>query len=389
MAKKRGQNEGTIAKRPDGTWWARITVGKDAQGRQKRKAFYGKTRREVLHKMTTALSELNHGSFVEPSKITVNEWLDFWLANYKAQSVKPTTLTIYASRADNHIRPAIGSLRLQDLRTETIQAMINELNKRFAPETVKGVSITLHAALEQARKNNLTSANSASGIVLPKASKARALAFTLDEQKRFAEVAKSAYMGNMFLLGLGTGLRIGELIALTWNDIDLENGVLRVNRTLNVVKVQESGSQKWIKTFGTPKTVSSVRSIPLLPYISELLKSVKGYQEKIKRDKAYEDNNLVFATKHGRPLDPRNMQRAFQSVCVRAGLNGFHIHSLRHTFATRGLEQGIELRVLQDLLGHSTIKITADLYTHVLPDLKKGSIMKLKDTITDSSARQV
>jgi len=389
MAKKRGQNEGTIAKRPDGTWWARITVGKDAQGRQKRKAFYGKTRREVIHKMTTALSELNHGSFVEPSKITVNEWLDFWLANYKAQAVKPTTLTIYTSRADNHIRPAIGSLRLQDLRTETIQAMINELTKRFAPETVKGVSITLHAALEQARKNNLTSANCASGIVLPKASKTRVLAFTLEEQRRFAEVAKSAYMGNMFLLGLGTGLRIGELIALTWKDIDLENSILRVNQTLNIVKVHESGGQKWIKTFGTPKTASSVRSIPLLPYISDLLKSIKGYQENAKRNKTYDDNNLVFATKCGKPLDPRNMQRAFHSVCARAGISGFHIHSLRHTFATRGLEQGIELRVLQDLLGHSTIKITADLYTHVLPDLKKGSIMKLKDTITDNFAQQV
>ena len=244
MVKKRGQNEGSISKRPDGSWWARITIGKDSKGMQKRKAFYGKTRREVLQKMTNALSELNQGSFVESSKITVNEWLDIWIDNYKVQSVKPTTLIIYASRADNHIRPAIGYLKIQDLRRETVQNMINELSKRLAPETVKGVYITLHAALEQARKNNLISANHASGITLPKAVKSRVSAFTPEEQHRFMEAAKTAYLGDIFLLGLGTGLRAGELISLTWDDIDLKNGTLRVNRTLNIIKLIEDGKQK-------------------------------------------------------------------------------------------------------------------------------------------------
>ncbi|MDR2650562.1 MAG: site-specific integrase [Clostridiales bacterium] len=389
MSKKRGQNEGSIGRRPDGSWWARVTVGKDINGKQKRKAFYGKTRREVQGKMASALSELNHGLFVEPSKITVNEWLDIWLETYKTLSVKPTTLLIYMSRADNHIRPAIGHLKIQELRRDAIQSMINELSRRLAPETVKGVYITLHAALEQACQNNLISANFASSAVLPKAGKTRAQVFTTEEQHRFMDAAKTSYMGEMFLLDLGTGLRIGELISLTWNDIDFENSVLRVNRTLNIVKSVEGSGQKWLKTFGTPKTASSVRSIPLLPYMSELLKSVKKRQDERGMKVRYEDNNLVFATRSGRPLDPRNMQRVFQAILKRAGLSGFHIHSLRHTFATRGLEQGIELRVLQELLGHSTIKITADLYTHVLPDMKKDSIMKLKNAISDAAARQV
>ena len=381
MSKKRGQNEGSISKRPDGSWWARITVGKDQDGKQKRKAFYGKTRREVLHRMTAALSELNHGVFVEPSKITVNEWLDIWLHDYKPQSVKRTTLQIYDSRAENHIRPFIGHIKMQDLRRETIQGLINELSRKYAAETVKGIYITLHAALEQARKNSLIYVNCASGIVLPKPDKSRVQAFTIEEQRRFMEAAKRSYMGDMFLLDLGTGLRIGELISLTWNDIDLENGVLRVNRTLNIIKSSEDSHNKWLKTFGTPKTASSVRSIPLLPYITDLLKSARKKQDEKKDVLHYEDNNLVFSTRSGKPLDPRNMQRVFQSVLKQAGLSGFHIHCLRHTFATRGLEQGIELRVLQELLGHSTVKITADLYTHVLPDMKKDSIMKLKDSL--------
>ncbi|MDR1560001.1 MAG: site-specific integrase [Clostridiales bacterium] len=389
MAKKRGQNEGSIGRRPDGSWWARITVGKDIKGNQKRKAFYGKTRREVQRKMAAALSELNHGSFVEPSKMTVNEWLDIWLDDYKTQSVKPTTLLIYASRADKHIRPAIGHLKIQELRRDAVQGMLNELSKRLAPETVKGVYITLHAALEQAFKNNMISANSASGVILPKAAKTRAQAFTREEQRRFMEAAKASYMGEMFLLDLGTGLRVGELISLTWSDIDMENSILRVNRTLNIIKSVDDSERKWLKTFGTPKTASSVRSVPLLPYMSELLKSVKKRQDERGNKTGYEDNNLVFATRSGKPLDPRNTQRAFQVVLKRAGLSGFHIHCLRHTFATRGLEHGIELRVLQELLGHSTIKVTSDLYTHVLPDMKKDSIMKLKDAIADNAVRQV
>jgi len=381
MTKKRGQNEGSISKRPDGSWWARITVGKDQNGKQKRKAFYGKTRREVSAKMAAALSELNHGSFVESSKITVNEWLDIWLTTYKPHSVKQTTLQIYGSRVENHIRPYIGYMKIQDIRRETVQGMINELSKKYAAETVKGVYITLHSAFEEARKNNLIHINCVTGLVLPKAGKSRARAFTVEEQRRFVDAAKKSYAGDIFLLDLGTGLRIGELISLTWNDIDLDNGVLRVNHTLNIIRSGDE-NKKWIRSFGTPKTASSVRSIPLMPVMSELLKSIKKKQDERKQNGVYEDNNLVFATRSGKLLDPRNMQRAFQIVLKSAGLSGFHIHCLRHTFATRGLEQGIELRVLQELLGHATIKITADLYTHVLPDMKKDSIMKLKDTIT-------
>lgn len=385
MPKKRGQGEGTISKREDGTWWGRITVGVDSDGKQKRKAFYGKTKAEVRKKMVAAQNDLNNGVYVEPSKLTVGQWIDIWIAEYKKNSIKPTTFVNYRARITTHIKPAIGQVKLKDLRVDTIQKMVNELNNNgLAPETIRGAYNNLHSALEQAVDNGLIQKNVASKVLLPKIEKKAVRVFSTEEQNRFIEAAKDTYMGEVFMLDLGTGLRIGELLALTWNDISFEDEILRVNRTLNITKDYDDLEAKWQKTFGTPKTESSVRSIPLLPNIVILLKDIKRQQSarRLKLGSTYENSNLVFATQLGRPLDPRNMQRTFASILKKAGIEqGFHIHCLRHTFATRGLENGIELKVMQELLGHSSIKMTADLYMHVLPDMKKSSMMKLKDTL--------
>jgi integrase len=385
MPKRRGNNEGTIGKRSDGTWWARLTTGIDTQGRQKRKAFYGRTRLDVQKKLTAALNEKNSGTYFEPAKITVESWINTWLAQYKKQSVKPTTFISYRARAIHHINPIIGHLKLKSLRRVTIQKMINELAAQdLSPETIKGVYNTLHAALHQAVKNDLILQNAASDIVLPKMNKKPVQVFSPEQQKLFIEKAREAHQGRMFILDLGTGLRIGELIGLKWSDINMEEAVLRVNRTLNIIQDSGTPQAKWIKTFGSPKTATSVRSIPLLPDLIVLLREIKREQEETLtvQGKTFESDHLVFSTRKGGPLDPRNMQRAFGHILQQAGLRGFHIHSLRHTFATRGLESGVELRVMQELLGHSSIKVTADLYTHVLPDVKKDAIMKMKDTIT-------
>jgi len=187
----------------------------------------------------------------------------------------------------------------------------------------------------------------------------------------------------MFIFDLGTGLRIGELLALSWSEVNFGEEIIRVKRTLNIIKDFDDSESKWHKAFGSPKTESSNRSIPLLPALVTLLRQVQQKQKELMEfvGSAYEHNNLVFATQLGRPLDPRNMQRTFKTIADKANITGATIHSCRHMFATRGLENGIELRVMQELLGHASIKMTADLYTHVMPDKKRDSIMKLSDTI--------
>jgi integrase len=225
--------------------------------------------------------------------------------------------------------------------------------------------------------------NTAVDITLPKIIKKEIRVFTVEEQKHFMEEAKAVYAGEIFIFDLGTGLRIGELLSMTWSDVNFDDEIIRVKRTLNIVKDFDDMEAKWHKEFGSPKTESSNRSIPLLPDLVTLLKKVQQVQNELVSfaGSAYENNNLVFATKLGRPLDPRNMQRTFKTITDKAGIFGATIHSCRHTFATRGLENGIELRVMQELLGHASIKMTADLYTHVLPDKKRDSIMKLSGTI--------
>jgi len=383
--KKRGQGEGTIAKRSDGTWWGRITVGVDGKGRQKRKAFYGKTRSEVQKKMIAAQSEINSGVYVEASKMTLGQWLDIWLADYKRNSVKVTTYLRYRINAQKHIKPAIGHVKLQSLRVDTIQNFINELVKGgLAPRSVRGVYNNIHAALEQAVDNGLITKNIAIKTLLPKVEKKAVQVLSSEEQSRFVEVAKDAYMGELFIVALGTGLRKGELLALKWDDIDFKEGVLRVNHTLISIKDYDDPRSKWHKALGTPKTKSSVRSIPLLPSVATLLKGVRRFQlgMRLKLGTAYSSNGLVFANQLGDPLDSTTIYRTFTRILKKAGIEkSLHFHCLRHTFATRGLESGIELRVMQELLGHSSISMTADLYTHVLPDKKKDSIMKLEGTL--------
>jgi integrase len=384
MASKKGNGEGTIRKRANGSWEARITVGYNPNGTQKRKSIYGKTRQEVQRKMTTTLNEYNNGKYFEPVKMSVAKWLNTWLQDYKANTVKSTTFINYRNRVINHIIPAIGKYNLKDLRAEYVQNLFNEMHKNdYAPETIRGTYNIIHEALKQAVNNDLLIKNIADTVILPADEKKDVRVLSVDEQTRFIDVAKETYTGEVFIMALGTGMRIGELLALMWSDIDFEENTVYVNRTLNIVKDFSDKESKWHKEFGSPKTFSSKRKIPIIPVLQELLKKHRQNQDEIKSRAldAYEDNDLIFATQLGKPLDPRNLQRTLRSIADKANLKNVHAHCLRHTFATRGLENGIELVVMKELLGHSSIKMTADLYTHVLPDKKKEAIAKLNDTI--------
>lgn len=381
---RRANGEGTIRKRPNGLWEGRIPIGRNPNGTIKHKYVYAKTQNEVKKKLDLIKLEINNGGYIEPSNITMSIWVDIYLKEYKQKSVKPTTYVNYVARVNNHIKPHIGHYKLKDLRSDVIQKLINELSQKgLAGESIKGVYNVIKSSLQQAYHNGLVQKNVANNINLPKIYKNEVRAFTKEEQERFIDVAKNTYMGEVFILGLSTGLRIGETLSLTWNDICFKEEILRVNKTLNIVKDYDDIKSKWHKEFGTPKTLSSIRSVPLLPNIVTLLKFIEKEQsiQRLKVGSAYENNNLVFATQIGKPLDSRNMQRTFKSIKDKAKIQEGTIHTLRHTFATRCLDNGVELRVVQELLGHSSIKMTADLYTHVLPDKKKDSIMKLKDTI--------
>ena len=381
---KRGQNEGSIRKRKDGTWEARVTIGISADGKQQRKSLYGKTRQEVSAKMTDLLNNLQKGIITNPTEMTLAEWLDFYMLEYKKQYVKPTTYNNYTVKVKNHIKPAIGHYKLKALRQDIIQKFVNSLSgKGLAPSTVIDIFKVLSNALETAVDDGLIVRNVANRVKLPKTTKPQITVLTQEQQNAFVEQAKVTYMGVVYIFDLCTGMRLGELLGLKWQDIDFEQNQLHIRRILRKVKDPDNADEHWHLEFGTPKTLSSERTIPLNDTAIKVLADVWEQQEKNKEkaSSAYEDNDLVFCTQLGRPLDPNNIRRTCYSICEKIGVSDIHPHCLRHTFTTRGAENNVDVRVMQKFLGHATIKETADTYTHVLDDLKQNEILKLDSAV--------
>ena len=212
----------------------------------------------------------------------------------------------------------------------------------------------------------------AKGIELPSLEQKPVKAFTLEEQARFFEVAKSYSYYEAFIFAVDTGVREGELLALTWDDIDLKNGMLYVSKNLVAVKDRITGKQKLVVQ-DTPKTSNAIRAIPLTTRALTLLKSLK-----LKRQSK---TNIVFCTNRYTYIYPKNLRRAFQCVLKRAGIEQLGLHVLRHTFATRLFEKGANPKTVSTLLGHANVGITLDIYTHVEPEQMKEAIRLLESTV--------
>ncbi len=373
MARKRGNGEGCISKRKDGTWCAVITVGRKPDGKLKQKFFYGKTRQEVAEKLNKALNELRQGTFVEATAVTVESWLKTWLEEYKRPKLRLTTFESYRIMAECHIVPAIGHIKLKDLRPEHLQHLYNEkLKAGLSPRTVRYIHLVVHSALKQALKNQLVYRNVAEATELPADKKKEARALTLEEMDRFLNALEGDRLKAAFVTLLGTGLRRGELLALKWDNVNLKEGTIAVKE--NLVWIAKKGF-----VFQPPKTEKSKRVVPLPDDVLAELKrhKVRQAEEKLKIGAAYQDNGLVFCTEIGTPIIPRNFERKYKALLKKAGLTGVKLHSLRHTYATRLLELGENLKVVQELLGHSRISVTADIYSHVSPELKRCAAAKL------------
>ena len=391
MAKKRGQGTGSITEittgRHKGKYQARIDLGRDESGKRKRPSKYFNLKRDAEKWVRENLNDVDNNAYIEPSNITVGQWLTTWCKDYKKRSVRPGSYVKFIIATERHIGLKIGHIKLKDLRPEAVQRMINEwIDEGLGTEAIKKNMEILRLALRQACENELIKKNVAVNAKLPKGKKTNRRVFTPEEQTRFLEAIKGHSRQEIFVLLLATGLRISEALALTWDDIDFDNNTLSVNKGMVYVPEDYSTKRKnqHKKIVGPPKTKSSYRIVPLLPSVVQMLKEYKENQALIEKCQTFRDNNLVFCNNQtGEHLVPNGISQQLKRMLKIAGVStdGFGLHNLRHTFATRGLEKDVELRVMQELLGHSSIKMTADLYTHVLPDKKTASILKLEDTI--------
>lgn len=375
---RRGNGEGSVLQRKDGSWMGQVTLPES----NKRKTVYGKTRQEVTEKITKILAEIQSGTYIEPSRMPLSQWLETWLWEYKKKSLRPNTFTSYEQNIRVHINPELGKNTLKDLRPEKLQGFYNKKVEIVSPATVKKLHQIIHGALQQAYKNQMIPRNISELVTLPRMKKKDVKVFSKEEQQKFMDIIKGDRAELAFRLDLATGLRIGELLALRWCDIDLVNSTLKVNQSLNRIKVFDSkGNKSYNLDFGEVKTRSGNRIIPIPENIVNELKLHKVKQrekEAVETDEGM-DYKLVFCTSNGTPLEPRNLMRSFYRLSMKAGIRGASFHCMRHTFATRALEAGINSKVVQEILGHSTISMTLDTYSHVMPDSKKDAAAKLNN----------
>ena len=259
MAKKRGNNEGTIARRKDGRWTASITIGRDPEtGKPKRAWFYGKTRQEAAEQLAKALREKQQGTFVVPHKLTLGEWLSTWLQEYKKPRLRPITFDSYEMLVRRHLVPALGHIALRDLRPEHLQHFYNEkMQQGSSARTVRYCHTILHGALAQAEKHQLIARNVSKLTELPREVRKEMHTLTLDQVagKLLPAIAQDRLFAAIFL-AFGTGLRRGELLALRWKDVDVKTGTWQVRQTL--VRVTDhtatEGEGRTRLLFQEPKT---------------------------------------------------------------------------------------------------------------------------------------
>lgn len=381
VAKRRGNGEGSIYKRPDGTWAGQVSVGYDpATGKLKRKSFYGKTRKEVADKMAQALQEVRSGTYIEPAQTTFGEWLDKWLTGYKKGQLKPTTYQGYEILINVHIKPALGKIPMAKLQSHMLQAFYNEKLAAGRADGKGGLSTRmvryLHAvirqALQQAVKEGLLARNVADATSPPTVKNKQMRPLTENELLTFFETAKGDRLFAAYVLAATTGLRRGELLGLCWDCVDIEHGVITVQRQLLVLK-------DCLTLEETTKSKSGRRSITLTDDAIRELKAHKKRQaqEKLLMGEAYQDNGLVFCKEDGTPLDPREFTKRFQRQLAKAGLPKVRLHDLRHTHASLLLARGVHPKVVQERLGHSSITMTLDLYSHLTPGLQEAAAATL------------
>ncbi len=404
MAKdRRGNNEGSIIERKvikNGKeyiyWMASVTVGYE-NGKLKRKTYSGKSRGEVAKKMKKALVQVDEKNFKDPSKITLEKYLNDWLDGMKVDwaagvkgPISENTWNGYEDKVRVHIVPNIGNIKLSDLTSKDILRLINrkqnEVNKdgkRLSARTVRYIYTTIHKALSDALEEQppLVAFNAAEGMKkkLPKYDKPEMKTMSVKEIGQFLETVKNCELNNhhksplfaAFYLELHSGLRRGEILGLQDQDINFETKQLNIRRQL--VRGKKG------LYFKEPKTKSSKRVITLDDRVIGILKQHMEARKVVKLD----GTGLIFSTEEGKPIDPRNFTRHFQFLLKKAGLEHYRFHDLRHSFVTLGLKKKIDYKTLMKFTGHASSKTFFDVYGHSDSEMQEEAAHVYGDLIAD------
>ncbi len=411
---RRGHGEGTKYQRADGYWIGQITTGRTGEGKQERKTFSAKSERDLVAKMKEYQYKQMRGELPKTNTVSLGEWMTTWLENYKKPKVRQTTYENYETIIKTHIMKApIGKIQVQKLTTDEIQRFMRvkaEKGKKItikeeieeggekvvktrqkevplSPRAVNLIHFIIQSALEQARKNNMVVRNVARNCERYKDERKEVKPLTAEGAEALLKTMKGHRLFAAVFLDLSTGLRRGELLALRWANVDLEESTIRI--TENLVRVK--GGSK----VHNPKTKSSIRTINLPERVIEALKAHKARQEEEKADAgekdraeaakakeqgkaeekkeaSYQDNGLVFCQPNGKRIQPRNFQRMFEGWARKAGLpKGTRLHDLRHTFVSNMFAAGVDIKTVQSFTGHPDTRVLTEVYAHVINEAQK------------------
>ncbi|GAA1416668.1 site-specific integrase [Catellatospora coxensis] len=358
---RRGHGEGSVYEFKPGLWAASVDLGW-IDGKRRRKVVYAPTEAEAIVKRDALRRALTLGVNLAAPPRTIKEWLTEWLTEKERDgSTKPTTIARYRQVIDGHLIPQLGRIKLDKLSPRDVQRLVAQLRDKMAPASVIKVHGVLRVALADALRLDLVERNVAKAAKLPRLGRVERRALTPAEARKLLTEVAGDRLEAFFVLALTTGLRRGELLGLRWIDVETDEKVLFVRQTLQRVNGQ--------LCIVSPKTHRSTRPVPMARFACEALIRHREVQdrEKAATEELWRESGLVFANTLGGPMEPRNVNRRFEQARKAAGLEWLRLHDLRHAFATFLLHDGQELRTVMELLGHSTIRLTADTYGHVLP----------------------
>jgi integrase len=372
---RRANSEGSISRRKDGRWMARYTI--ETPDGTKRKTLYAKTRKEAADKLTEALAARNSGALTFDSEdLTVGEYLDRWLESIR-DSVKPVSWENYERNIRLYLKPALGNVKLAKLTPGRIQALYDKKRSTMSPASVKLIHAVLHKALKQAQMWRLVRENVAEATVKPKVRAEEIRPLDTEQAKALLKAVAGDRHEALYTLALTTGARIGELLALRWTDLDTDAGILRIERTRSAAK---SGPR-----FTTPKGGKG-RSAHLTPRALEALRRhrISQNEERLKAGTSWADNDLIFPTRKGALMRPSTVtDDHFKRLLEGVGLpRSVRFHDLRHTAATLLLGRGVHPKLVQEILGHSSIAITLDRYSHWIPSMGEQTAAAMEAALT-------
>ncbi len=375
---KRASGESSIYRDEDGRWHGYVSLGKKENGRRDRRHVSGAKRTDVVAKVRELERKRDAGTAGAAGKApTVRQWLEHWLDTIAARKVRPSTLVRYRQLVANQLAPGVGHHRLDRLQPEHVEKLYSDLQEGgLSPASVVQVHRVLSRSLKVAMQRGKIARNVCTLVDAPTLEREEVRPLSSQDARRILEAARGRRNAARWSVALALGLRQGEALGLAWDAVDLDAGTLTVRQAL-----QRQPGRGLV--FVQPKSRAGRRTVALPGPLRDALRTHRAAQaaERIAAGSAWEDHDLVFCQKNGRPLDPRSDHRAWRSLLAAAKVRPARLHDARHTAASLLLQQGVPARVAMEVLGHSQISLTLGTYSHVVPELAEDAARRMGEAL--------